>query len=83
VWVDGIRYAGVANIGVRPTFNGLSERFEVHILGFPPRSLYGTRIHVGFCHRLRDEQRFDSVEGLKKQIALDIQAALERLSDDQ
>jgi riboflavin kinase/FMN adenylyltransferase len=68
-------YSAVANIGVRPTFQGDSERLEVHILDFAPQRLYEKRIHVSFIARLRDEQRFDSVDALKLQIARDIEAA--------
>lgn len=75
VEVDGNNYDAVANIGIRPTFQGHSERLEVHILDFPPRSLYGKRIHVGFIGRLRDEKKFDSIDALRAQIQLDIQAA--------
>lgn len=73
--VDGRMYSAVANIGVRPTFQGDSERLEVHILDFAPQRLYEKRIHVSFIARLRDEQRFDSVDALKLQIARDIEAA--------
>jgi riboflavin kinase/FMN adenylyltransferase len=80
VKIEDACFAAVANIGIRPTFNGSGERLEVHILDFPPRSLYGVRMHVGFVARLRDEKRFDSIEALKAQIALDVQAARERLA---
>lgn len=79
VTIEGKSFAAVANIGIRPTFNGSGERLEVHILDFAPRSLYGIRMHVGFVARLRDEKRFDSIEALKTQIAHDVQAARERL----
>lgn len=80
VLVQGAWHDAVANIGVRPTFNGSGERLEVHILDFTPRSLYGIRMHVSFIDRLRDEQRFDSVSSLREQIAKDIAAARVRLS---
>jgi riboflavin kinase/FMN adenylyltransferase len=80
VTIGDVCFPAVANIGIRPTFNGSGERLEVHILDFPPRSLYGVRMHVSFVARLRDEQRFDSVEALKAQIALDVQAARKRLA---
>lgn len=75
VEVDGMNYDAVANIGIRPTFQGDSERLEVHILDFQPRSLYGKRIHVGFIARLRDEKKFVSIDNLRAQIQLDIEAA--------
>lgn len=79
VYVGGLSHTAVANIGVRPTFRGSGERLEVHIIDFPLRSLYGTRIHVGFIERLRDEQRFESVEALCRQISLDVAQAQEVL----
>ena len=81
VRIAGASYKAVANIGIRPTFNGSGLRLEVHILDFEPRSLYGTRIHVAFIARLREEQRFDSIEALSRQIALDIVQAREVLRD--
>lgn len=82
VEVDGDYYGAVANIGVRPTFNGDEERLEVHILDFPARSLYGTRIHVSFVSRLRDEQGFSGVELLVEQIHRDIKQARVRLNHE-
>lgn len=81
VRISGALYKAVANIGIRPTFNGAGVRLEVHILDFEPRSLYGTRIHVAFIARLREEQRFESVEALSRQIALDVARAREVLRD--
>jgi riboflavin kinase/FMN adenylyltransferase len=67
---------GVVNIGVRPTFAGTEPRrlLEVHILDFT-RELYGQDVEILFLSRLRDEQKFASVEALKTQISADIQAA--------
>ena len=65
-------YNGVANIGVRPTFNGTVRLVEVHLLDIQP-DLYDKRITVNFIARLRSEQRFNGIEALKAQIALDAQ----------
>jgi riboflavin kinase/FMN adenylyltransferase len=81
VKLEGRIYKAVANIGVRPTFKGEAERLEVHILDFPPRSLYGVRIHVSFIRRLRDEKRFDSIRALSEQISHDVVAARMGLED--
>ena len=67
-------YNGVANIGTRPTVFGVSERLEVHILDFDGR-LYGRRIQVEFVEKIRDEQRFEQLDGLKQAIADDIARA--------
>lgn len=82
VQAEGEEYQAVANIGIRPTFNAHEERLEVHILDFVPHSLYGKRMHVSFIGRLRDEKRFGSVEELRSQIGLDIDAAREILSHE-
>ena len=79
--IEGRDHDGVANIGLRPTFNGSGERLEVHILDEHFPSLYGRRLHVRFIDRLRDELKFNSVEELKAQIARDIVDATGRLRD--
>jgi riboflavin kinase / FMN adenylyltransferase len=68
------RLSGVVNVGVRPTFAGTARRLEVHVFEIA-QNLYGEVIEVEFVQRLRDEQKFESVESLKKQISDDIRAA--------
>lgn len=65
---------GVANIGLRPTVDGKRPSLEVHVLAFAG-TLYGQRIGVVFRHFLRGEVKFDSVDELKHQIALDFEDA--------
>ncbi len=65
---------GVANVGVRPTFDGTEERVEVHLFDVD-EDLYGRRLDVAFRAFIRDERKFDGVEALKAQIALDSVAA--------
>jgi riboflavin kinase/FMN adenylyltransferase len=73
--VDGQPWPGVANIGVRPTVAGDgSAHLEVHLLDFAG-DLYGRRLTVAFHHKLRDEQRFASLEALKSAIDADVAAA--------
>lgn len=64
------RYYGVANIGNRPTVDGLKPQLEVHLFDFHG-SLYGKNIMVELHHKLRDEIKFDSLERLQRQIAAD------------
>ncbi|PAU66049.1 riboflavin biosynthesis protein RibF [Pseudomonas sp. PIC25] len=72
---DGRRLQGVANIGVRPSVKGDGQaHLEVHLLNFAG-DLYGRRLTVAFHHKLRDEQRFASLEALKTAIDADIAAA--------
>lgn len=72
--IDGKSYTGVANIGSRPTVNGQRKQLEVHIFDFA-RSLYGEHIKVVPVAKIRDEQRFSSLEALREQIALDVAKA--------
>lgn len=68
-------YHGVANIGTRPTINdGLKARLEVHLLDFSG-DIYGKTLQVVFRSKLRDEQKFASLDALKAAIYSDIAAA--------
>jgi riboflavin kinase/FMN adenylyltransferase len=68
-------HAGVANIGVRPTFGeGQAPVIEVHLLDVV-LDLYELPLAVELVERLRAEQRFSGVEALKAQIASDAQRA--------
>lgn len=76
--VDGIIHAAMTNVGVNPTFgDATATTIETHILDFDC-DLYGRDVQLGFVLRLRDERRFDDVDGLKAQIEADRRRA-ERL----
>lgn len=64
---------GVANVGVRPTLDDGLEKaiLEVHLIDFD-RNIYGEHIHVFFRQKIRDEQKFSSLDELKLNIATDI-----------
>jgi riboflavin kinase/FMN adenylyltransferase len=70
---------GVANIGTCPTFDNTELSLEVHLLEFSG-DLYGESMEVQFAVRLRDEQRFPSIEALAAQIHADIAAARQALA---
>jgi riboflavin kinase/FMN adenylyltransferase len=75
VELDGRTWPGVANIGVRPTVAGDGKaHLEVHLLDFAG-DLYDRRLTVVFHHKLREEQRFASLEALKTAINADVAAA--------
>jgi riboflavin kinase/FMN adenylyltransferase len=63
------------NIGPNPTFAEHAVKFETHLIGFQG-SLYGQTLEVDFLSRLRDIQPFDSVDQLKRQLDMDILAAV-------
>jgi len=73
--IDGQSWSGVANIGVRPTVAGDGKaHLEVHLLDFAG-DLYDRRLTVVFHQKLREEQRFASLEALKTAINADVAAA--------
>jgi len=75
VELDGRVQPGVANVGMRPTVAGDGRaHLEVHLLDFAG-DLYGRRLTVVFHQKLRDEQRFASLEALKAAIDADIASA--------
>lgn len=63
----------VANLGVRPTVDGTRRVLEAHLLGWSG-DLYGRKLGIQFLDRLRDEQRFPSLDALKAQIGQDVEA---------
>ncbi|WP_025823097.1 bifunctional riboflavin kinase/FAD synthetase [Shewanella marina] len=71
---DGNEYLGVANIGHRPTVNGQTCQLEVHLFDFSG-DLYGQRISVTLVAKIRDEQKFASLDALKLQILHDVDEA--------
>jgi riboflavin kinase/FMN adenylyltransferase len=78
VTVLGRQYAGMLNIGYRPTFdNELHRTVEVHLLHFD-EEIYDEIIRLSFVRFLRPEVKFPSVEALVAQLRLDA-AAVESL----
>lgn len=66
---------GVANLGVRPTIAGVPKlMLEVYVFDFDG-DLYDQHVHVQFYHKIRDEMKFDGLDALKAQIALDVVSA--------
>lgn len=64
----------VANIGTRPTVSGVRQQLEVHLLDVT-MNLYGRHIEVVLRDKIRNEQRFASLDALKEQIANDVVTA--------
>jgi riboflavin kinase/FMN adenylyltransferase len=72
---NGVVYASVTNVGVRPTVDTSGRPvIETHVFGLD-RDLYGAPLRIGFVQRLRDERRFESLDALKAQIAADCERA--------
>ncbi len=73
---DGSEHAGVASLGIRPTFDPPKELLEAVLFDFDG-DLYGRTIEVALHAFLRPEAKFDSVEALKIQMAADAAQARE------
>ncbi len=74
---DGSEHAGVASLGVRPTFEPPMELLETFIFDWDG-DLYGQAIEVALHHYLRAEEKFDSIDALTAQMGKD-EAAARRL----
>ena len=72
--IDNQPLRGVASIGTRPTVNGVDTILEVYILDFN-RDVYGYRVEVEFLHKIRNEEKFDSLDELTAHIAQDTEKA--------
>jgi riboflavin kinase/FMN adenylyltransferase len=82
VRVAGVRaqpMPGVASLGTRPTVDGREVLLEAHLFDFDG-DLYDKRIEVEFVHKLRDEEKFDNLDAMVRQIDRDAATAREILS---
>jgi len=77
--VSGGALAGVASLGTRPTIGGTEALLEAHIFEYRG-DLYGREIEVEFVAKLRDEERFATLELLRAQMRRDAAAARQILS---
>jgi len=74
--MDKRPWPGVASVGTRPTIGGTRALLEVHLLNFH-RDIYGLKVCVEFCQKLRDEICFPNLNLLKEQIVKDVAATRE------
>lgn len=72
-------WPGVASLGTRPTVDGEGLLLEVYLFDFTG-DLYGRRLAVEFVAWLRDEERFDSLDALIRQMDADAAQARARLA---
>lgn len=74
--IAGKTVYGMMNIGTRPTVDGTTQTIEIHFIDFN-EDLYGQKITIFFLKRMRNEQKFESLDALKNQLALDKSMAQE------
>ena len=83
-WVHGIDpgpRASVSSLGTRPTVQGVEPLLEAHVFDFDG-DLYGRRIEVEFVAKLRDEEKFDDLPALVRQMDRDAAQARRVLRHD-
>jgi riboflavin kinase/FMN adenylyltransferase len=69
---------GMMNIGFNPTVNGEKQSIEIHFFNWEA-DLYNHNIQVNIHQRIRDEQKFDSMEELQKQLLLDRDTSIQSI----
>ena len=69
----------VVSLGTQPTFGGRVRLLEVHLLD-RDEDLYGQRMRVQFCRRIRGQARYDSVDELIVQMGKDVERARDVLA---
>ena len=77
--LNNTRYPAVVNIGSCPTFSVDKVSIEAHLIDFNDE-IYGKNVILTVNKKLRDIIKFDNVDLLKKQIALDIENSIKDFS---
>ena len=70
VEIEGKYYAGMANVGIRPTIPGTQLVVEANLFDFH-QDIYGASVIIHFVERIREEKKFPGLEALKKQLGED------------
>jgi riboflavin kinase/FMN adenylyltransferase len=79
--VDNTWYPAMSNLGFRPTVDGKKRSIETHLLEFDG-DLYGKTIDLAFCAAIREEMKFEGLDGLKKQLEADKKKSWELLQEN-
>jgi riboflavin kinase/FMN adenylyltransferase len=77
----GSEHPGVANLGIRPTFDPPQELLETHLLDYSG-DLYGRRMEVALHAFIRPEQKFESIDALVAEMRNDEAAARKLLAPE-
>ena len=73
------RYDGVASFGTRPMFDDGAPLLEVFLFDFAG-DLYGQAVDVAFIGWIRGEEKFESIDALRRAMAADVAQAREALA---
>ena len=78
--IDGTVVSGMMNIGYNPTVSGEERSIEVHFFDFAG-DLYDRKLQIDILARIRDENKFGSVEALKNQLIKDKDTSIAILNE--
>lgn len=73
--INNVPVYGMMNIGTNPTVNGKTQSIEAHFFDFNS-SLYSKTLKIELLYRLRNEEKFESLNALKQQLYKDKKNAL-------
>lgn len=73
--LEGQKHFGMMNVGKRPTVLGKKNRIETYFFDYSG-NLYGKKIRIDLLEKIRDEQKFDSLDALKNQLNTDQKCCL-------
>ena len=79
--IDGTRHQSATSIGIRPTFDLTQRLVEVFVMDFSA-DLYGKTVDVEFIKKVRDQEKFDGLDALVKQINQDVDDCRQVLDQD-
>lgn len=68
--VDSEKYYGMMSVGLNPTLSNEKFSIEAYLFDFNA-DIYGKEIKIEFLERIRDEEKFESIDILKSQIQKD------------
>ena len=69
------RMPAAISVGENPQYGGVQRRIEAHVIDRDDLDLYGEQVEVGFTHRLRGQQVFDSEDAFVAQMRADVDQA--------
>ncbi len=77
--INSNTYFGMMNIGIRPTFGGTNKTLEIHFFNFKD-NIYGKNVSIEIIKKIRDEEKFSSIDQLKIQLKKDEQFCLKLIN---
>lgn len=80
VEVENRIFKGMLSIGTRPVLKNSTEKIEVNILDFQ-EDIYDKTIRVNVVHWMRNQEKFNSLQEMKTQLAVDREKAKKLLSN--